>query len=304
MPDETGTETTRSDAPSADESLFGDAANDAAQAVADEQDANEETAHDRQDADDVEEEAGRPGDLKVVVSIKGGRATIGVQQPSSDPHIETFDDQDLSGLTQEVSAVIERARAKMGGRTQASGSRETRSPRQASDPAFARVGAGRGRRGRGGPAATRDAAAVLRAGTASLSPPSSRCSSGSSTWSKSGSRSARDARPQHAGGCRRYVSDGLPLRNPICGFFCVSGPVAAARHRSAASQSVNRWPRPSESARFSSAIMCRVLGRTPSSLQRLIVCGSVPRRRFNSAHGRADSSWNRTSRCGKSSGKS
>ena len=46
------------------------------------------------------------------MSIKGGRATIGVQRPSSDPHIETFDDRDLSGLTQEVSAVIERARAK------------------------------------------------------------------------------------------------------------------------------------------------------------------------------------------------
>ena len=38
--------------------------------------------------------------------------TIGVQQPSSDPHIETFDDADLPRLTQEVSAVIERARAK------------------------------------------------------------------------------------------------------------------------------------------------------------------------------------------------
>ena len=46
------------------------------------------------------------------MSIKGGRATIGVQQPSSDPHIETFDDPDLSGLTQEVPAVIERARVK------------------------------------------------------------------------------------------------------------------------------------------------------------------------------------------------
>ena len=56
--------------------------------------------------------AGQPEDLKVVVSIKGGRATIGVQRPSSDPHIETFDDRDLDGLTQEVSAVIERARAK------------------------------------------------------------------------------------------------------------------------------------------------------------------------------------------------
>ena len=33
MPDENGTEATRSDAPSADESLFGDAANDTAAAV-------------------------------------------------------------------------------------------------------------------------------------------------------------------------------------------------------------------------------------------------------------------------------
>ena len=48
----------------------------------------------------------------MVVSIKGGRATIGVQQTSSDPHIETFDDLDEAGLTQEVPAVIERARAR------------------------------------------------------------------------------------------------------------------------------------------------------------------------------------------------
>ena len=46
------------------------------------------------------------------MSIKGGRATIGVQQPSSDPYIESFDDRDLSGLTQEALAVVERARAK------------------------------------------------------------------------------------------------------------------------------------------------------------------------------------------------
>ena len=58
------------------------------------------------------DETGSSEDLKVVVSIKGGRATIGVQQPSSDPHIESFDDPDLSGLAQEVSAVIERARTK------------------------------------------------------------------------------------------------------------------------------------------------------------------------------------------------
>ena len=112
MPDETGTETTRSDDLSADESLFGDKADDAPATVADEQDADKETGQDPQGADDAVAEAAPPEDLKVVVSIKGGRATIGVQQPSSDPHIESFDDPDLSGLAQEVSAVIERARAR------------------------------------------------------------------------------------------------------------------------------------------------------------------------------------------------
>ena len=108
MPDDNGTEPTRSDAPSADESLFGEAAEDTEAAVADEQ----ESAQDPQGAEDGEEQVGASEDLKVVVSIKGGRATIGVQQPSSDPYIESFDDADLSGLTQEVPAVIERARAK------------------------------------------------------------------------------------------------------------------------------------------------------------------------------------------------
>ena len=114
MPDDTGSETTRSDAPSVDDSLFGDTADDAA---GDGEDANEVTVQDPTSADDADEqtvgdETEPPEDLKVVVSIKGGRATIGVQQPSSDPHIESFDGQDLSGLTQEVPAVIERARAK------------------------------------------------------------------------------------------------------------------------------------------------------------------------------------------------
>ncbi len=112
MPDETGTEATRSDAPSTDESLFGEPADDTAAPAADEQGANEESAQDPQGADDPEEQDGQPEDLKVVVSLKGGRATIGVQQPSSDPHIESFDDADLSGLAQEIPAVIERARAK------------------------------------------------------------------------------------------------------------------------------------------------------------------------------------------------
>ena len=130
MPDEIGTETTRSDAPSADESLFGDAE------TAEEQDVDKETEQDPKGSDDIEGEAGAsetntPEDLKVVVSIKGGRTTIGVQGASSDPHIESFDDQDLSGLAQEVLPVIERAKAKWEGRTQASRSREARSPGQA-----------------------------------------------------------------------------------------------------------------------------------------------------------------------------
>ena len=133
MPDETGTETTRSDALSADESLFGDAADDTEAAVADEQDANEESAEDPQDADDVEEQAGPQEDLKVVVSIKGGRATIGVQRPSSDPHIEIFDDQNLAGLTQEARRWSKGREP--GGRTNRSiRPRETRSPGQASAP--------------------------------------------------------------------------------------------------------------------------------------------------------------------------
>ena len=112
MPDETGTEATRSDAPSADESLFGDATDDTAAAAAEEQDSKDETAQEEQGSDDAGEQAGQPEELKVVVSIKGGRATIGVQRTSTDPHIESFDDRDLSELAQEVSAVVERARAK------------------------------------------------------------------------------------------------------------------------------------------------------------------------------------------------
>ena len=152
MPDDTGTETTRSDAPSADESLFGDAADDAAAAVAEEQHANEEPAQDRQGSEDAEEEAGQPEDLKVVVSIKGGRATIGVQRPSSDPHIESFDDGDLAGLTQEA-------------------------------PEWAGFGAGGGRRGRGGrPTATRDAEAVLGPDLVFQGPAGSEWAGGRTHW--------------------------------------------------------------------------------------------------------------------------
>ena len=51
-------------------------------------------------------------ELKVVLSIRGNRATIGVQRPSSDPHIESFEDTDLFGLADEFPAVVARAKAR------------------------------------------------------------------------------------------------------------------------------------------------------------------------------------------------
>ena len=48
------------------------------------------------------------------MSIKAGRDTIGVQLLSSDPRIEALDGHYLSELAQEISAVIERARARWG----------------------------------------------------------------------------------------------------------------------------------------------------------------------------------------------
>ena len=112
MPDETGTETTRSDALSAEEILFGDAADDVAAAAAEEEDLEAEAAQDLEDPDDAGGQAAPQEELKVVLSIKGVRATIGVQQPSSDPHIEAFDDLNLTGLALEVPAVVERATAR------------------------------------------------------------------------------------------------------------------------------------------------------------------------------------------------
>ncbi len=120
MPDENGTETTRQDAPSANDVLFGDAAEEpAADATGDgdakehdAMDANGEAEQGAQDAADAGDKAGAENDLKVVVVIKGERATIGVKGASSDPHIESFDDSDMSGLAQELPAVVERARAR------------------------------------------------------------------------------------------------------------------------------------------------------------------------------------------------
>ena len=112
MPDETGTEISRSEARSAEDVLFGDDVDDAAAQAVEDEDPEGETEQDSEGPDDAEGQAAPPEELKVVVSVKGGRATIGVQQPSADPHIESFDDLDLAGLAQEVPAVIERAKAR------------------------------------------------------------------------------------------------------------------------------------------------------------------------------------------------
>ena len=131
MPDDNGTKSTRPDTVSVEESIFGDTAERAdgtPAEVVEQQDATGDTEEDAQGTADQEngadaetqdskeadagDEATSADELKVVVSIKGGRAVIGVQQPSSDPHIETFEDHDLPALAQEVTAVAERARAR------------------------------------------------------------------------------------------------------------------------------------------------------------------------------------------------
>ncbi len=107
MPDENGTESTRSDAPGADGSPFGDAPDDTASPAAEEEESKDRAEQHNQGSDDAESQTDAPEDLKVVVSIRGGMATIGVQRPSCDPHIETFDDREISGLAQDILAVVE-----------------------------------------------------------------------------------------------------------------------------------------------------------------------------------------------------
>ena len=83
--------------------------------TAEEPDADRENAEEPEVADDGGMQPGQgeretTEELKVVLSIKGGRATIGVQRPSADPHIESFDNPDLFGLADEFPAVVARAK--------------------------------------------------------------------------------------------------------------------------------------------------------------------------------------------------
>ena len=136
MADETDTESQSPDVVNVEEFLFGTAATDDVPAdVAEEVAGNEVmdyageletagksdgdtvTADEPEIAEDGEEQPApaqteTSDDLKVVLSIRGNRATIGVQRPSADPHIESFDDPDLFGLADEFPAVVARARAR------------------------------------------------------------------------------------------------------------------------------------------------------------------------------------------------
>ncbi len=118
MADEVGTEAARPDAPSADDANgrdeqdpqdSDDTAAEKPQEAQDSGDAGE-TADDEAKA--AADEPAQSENLKVVVSINDGRAIIGVQKPTADPHIETFEYRDLSDLAQEVLAVTERARTR------------------------------------------------------------------------------------------------------------------------------------------------------------------------------------------------
>ncbi len=146
MTDETGTEDQHADLVNVEEFLFGgvteETADDApAEAdgelpagdvagdgndleIAGEPDVEADAPADEPDEPDVADDADPDGqqpapvetetseELKVVLSIRGGRAIIGVQQPSADPHIEVFDDPDLFGLADEFPAVVARAKAR------------------------------------------------------------------------------------------------------------------------------------------------------------------------------------------------
>ena len=139
MTDETGTEIHSQDVVNVEEFLLGgvteemadDALTDAEGEVpvgdpvedldadiAAEPDADTETAGQELEPADETGEQPTPSEmesavaLKVVLSFRGNRATIGVQQPTSDPHIETFDDPDLFGLADEFPAVVARAKAR------------------------------------------------------------------------------------------------------------------------------------------------------------------------------------------------
>ena len=170
MADEAKTEATLPDAVSAGAGLFGDAEVAAiAEGVADENTVGE-TAEDRHETqngeaveaspDDAGEQPATAEELKMVMSIRDGRAIVGVQRTGADPHIEAFEDRDVPALAREVTAVVERARARW--QESPKYPAHTRpAPAKAAATAKRRQRNEQGRRRRGRTAATSCAAALL-----------------------------------------------------------------------------------------------------------------------------------------------
>lgn len=64
-------------------------------------------------AQDVEASPfGAAEELKLIVSIRAGLSTIGVQRPTSDPHLESDDALDLTTLLERIPGALERAQAR------------------------------------------------------------------------------------------------------------------------------------------------------------------------------------------------
>ena len=144
MTDETGTETHSPDVANVEEFLFGGVTEETADdgpsetdgelpagdadatggvgdlETAEGPDADTEPTAELDAADNDDDDGGEQpapaetettDELKVVLSIRGGRAVIGVQRPEADPHIESFDDPDLFELADQFPAVVARAQA-------------------------------------------------------------------------------------------------------------------------------------------------------------------------------------------------
>ena len=48
-------------------------------------------------------------DLKVVVTLRGGIRTVGIQRPGTDPYIESFEHRDLADVLEEIGPMVDRA---------------------------------------------------------------------------------------------------------------------------------------------------------------------------------------------------
>ena len=79
------------------------------------------TVDEKPDVSQVGEQAGAEtkkdeptNDLKVIVSLRGGITTVGIQRPGTDPYIESFERHDLADVLEKVVPVVDRAVGRWG----------------------------------------------------------------------------------------------------------------------------------------------------------------------------------------------